>query len=280
LIYTKITFGLVALAFAPIVIWPQHNRLAVLFAFAVGLGLLVSVAEYGYGLNFQWIHPVRMAIQSSGTSKSTIAADFSALILNLPELLVCTLVPAWFLWKDHRLTPQTVIFFVIVAGASVGLMPHNGQHYLLFLPAILFFIAAPPAAQLYGEISVPNEVKRGARLPQGLAIAMIAVLALESGPQAVNLFYATYRSLTLPPLVAKHNVLSRIVANAENYEAPSELLIGPIVDGRASAVDAFAIGRFFKPETGLIRLPCWNTGSILLTVFGLHGSVASRTLEF
>lgn len=248
LIYTKITFGLVALAFAPIIIWPQHDRLVVLSAFALGFGVLVSVAEYGYELKLQWIEPVRMAIQSGDPKSTALAEDFSALILNLPELLVCTLVPAWFLWRDHRLTPLAAIFFVMVAGASVGLMPHNGQHYLLFLPAILFFIAAPAAAQLNGSLSALNEVRRGARLDQALAIATIAVLALESGPQAVNLFYATYRSLTLPPLVANNNVLSRIVARAENYEHPSELLIGPIVDGRVNAADAFAVGRFFKPE--------------------------------
>jgi hypothetical protein len=248
LIYTKITFGLVAIAFAPIVIWPQHSRLVVLSAFAISLGILVSVAEYGYGLKFQWIEPVRMAIQSGDPATSALAADFSALILNLPELLVCTLVPAWFLWSDHRLTPPTIIFFIMVAGASVGLMPHNGQHYFLFLPAILFFIAAPPVAQLSRGLSALNEVGRGARWQQALAIVTITVLALESGPQAVNLFYATYRSLTSPALVIDNNVLGRIVARAENYEDPHKLLIGPIVDGRLSAVDAFAVGRFFKPE--------------------------------
>jgi hypothetical protein len=248
LIYTKITFGLVALVFAPVVIWPQRNRLVVLSAFAFGLGVLIAIAEYGYGLKFQWIEPVRMAIQSGDPTTSALAEDFSALILNLPELLVCTLVPAWFLWSDNRLRPPTVIFFVMVAGASVGLMPHNGQHYFLFLPAILFFIAASPAALTNGKISSLNEKRGGTRWQQTLAIVTIVVLALESGPQAVNLFYATYRSMTSPSLVADNMILSRIVARAENYEHPSELLISPIVNGRESAVDAFTVGRFFKPE--------------------------------
>ena len=64
---------------------------------------------------------------------------------NFGVLLVCVLVPAWFLWRERRITPQTVIFFVMVAGASVLLARFNATRILLFLPAVLFFVAAPAA---------------------------------------------------------------------------------------------------------------------------------------
>ena len=56
----------------------QQARCA--FCFAFGLGVLIAIAEYGYGLKFQWIEPVRMAIQSGDPTTSALAEDFSALI--------------------------------------------------------------------------------------------------------------------------------------------------------------------------------------------------------
>ena len=60
-LYTKITYGLVALAFAPIVIYPHPRRLVTFSSFAIAFGLLVVAVEYGYGTRFQWLQAVQTA---------------------------------------------------------------------------------------------------------------------------------------------------------------------------------------------------------------------------
>jgi hypothetical protein len=61
----------------------------------------------------------------------------------------------------------------------------------------------------------------------------------------VNILYAAYQPLVLRSAMAQQGVLGRIVIRSEAYE--HELDLSAIRDGRASALDAFATGRYFKP---------------------------------
>jgi hypothetical protein len=213
----------------------------------VTFGLLVLAVEYGYGTRFQWIDSVRMTIAASEGSLSTRAAFHAVVMQNLPELLVCIVIPAWFMWNDRRLTLMTAIFFLMVAGASLALILSNAQRSYLFLPAVLFFVAVPSAAPRRIDPAASAGITRLGPLQGGLLMTMLAVLILESGPQFVNVLYAANRSLVLPPKVADGSVLRRIVGQPEHFERSSDLQLGPILTNQVSAFDAFATGRYFKP---------------------------------
>jgi hypothetical protein len=245
MLYTKITFAVVALLFIPVVFWGRRDRLVVFVGFIIVFCLMVLAVEYGFGTRFQWIHAVQMAIASDAPLRSAVSGHLHTLAENLPELLVCGSASAWFLWKDGRLTWLTIVFSIMVAGASVALIEENGQRTYLFLPAILFFVAATPAARDVNILVAADA--RSYERQIGLLVATIAILTLESGPQFVNVVYAAYRSVTLPPMVAGDNVLDRIVSRPENYEVGSGTEIRTVLDRQIGALDAFATGRFFKP---------------------------------
>ena len=253
-LYTKITYGLVALAFTPIIIYPQRCRLVTFSSCAVAFGLLVVAVEWGYGTRFQWLQEVQTAAGAGGVLDPGPIAQ--VVFENFGELLVCVLVPAWFLWRERRITPQTVIFFVMVAGASVLLARFNANRIFLFLPAVLFFVAAPAALpwneDRFGEPGGPRQE----RYRHAFIAATLAVLALQSAPAFINVLFFTYESLTQPPMVTGDDVLGRIVFRAASESANrartlrtqnNEDIITGILHGRTTALDAFAIGRAFRP---------------------------------
>jgi len=253
-LYTKITYGLVALAFTPIVIYPHPRRLVTFSSFAIAFGLLVVAVEYGYGTRFQWVQAVQTA---AGAGSLLNPGPIAAVVFaNVGELLVCVLVPAWFLWQERRITPRTVIFFVMVAGASVFLARFNGHRIFLFLPAVLFFVAAPAALPWCEDRLAEPGGPRQERWRHAFIAVTLAVLTLQSAPAFINVLFFTYESLTQPPMVAGDDVLGRIVFGAASESADrartlrtqnNEDVITVILDGQTTALDAFAIGRAFRP---------------------------------
>lgn len=253
-LYTKITYGLVALAFTPIVTYPQPRRLVTFSSFAIAFGLLVLAVEYGYGARFQWIHAVQTAAGAGGVlNPGPIAAVVFA---NVGELLVCVLVPAWFLWRERRITPLTVIFFVMVAGASVFLARFNANRLFLFLPAILFFVAAPEVLRGSEGRHAETGGSRAESWRLAFIVVTLLVLTLQSAPAFINVLFFTFESLTQPPLVAGDDVLGRIVFRVASESADrartlgtqdNEDVIPVILDGHTTALDAFAVGRAFRP---------------------------------
>ena len=76
------------------------------------------------------------------------------------------------------------------------------------------------------------------------------------GPRIHQLLIFTYESLTQPPMVAGDDVLGRIVFRAASESANrartlriqnNEDMIPVILDGQTTTLDAFAIGRAFRP---------------------------------
>jgi hypothetical protein len=253
-LYTKITYGLVALAFTPIVIYPHPRRLVTFFSFAIAFGLLVVAVEYGYGTRFQWL----LAVQTAAGAGSLLSPGPIAGVVfeNVGELLVCVLVPAWFLWWERRITPRAVIFFVMVTGASVLLARFNGSRIFLFLPAVLFFVAAPAALPWREDRFAEPGGPRQERWRHAFTAVTLAVLTLQSAPAFINVLFFTYGSLTQPPMVAGDDVLGRIVFGAASESADrartlrrqsNEDVLTVILDGQTTALDAFAIGRAFRP---------------------------------
>ena len=65
-LYTKITYGLVALAFTPIVIYPHPRRLVTFSSFAVAFGLLVVAVEWATGPDFSGFRRRRRPPEAAG----------------------------------------------------------------------------------------------------------------------------------------------------------------------------------------------------------------------
>ena len=162
---------------------------------------------------------------------------------NFGELLICILVPAWFLRQERRFTPWTVIFFVMVAGAAVLLGRLNSNHFFLFLPAVLFFVAAPAALPWPEDPAAAPGMPRQEWRTYAFTAITLTVLILESAVPFVNVLFFAYQSLTQPPMVAGDDVLGRIVFRSRNDDD----LIRAILDGQATALDAFGIARASRP---------------------------------
>ena len=191
-LYTKITYGIAALAFAPIVIYPHPRRVVTFSSFAIAFGLLVVAVEYGYGTRFQWLQAVQTAAANGGVLNPVPIAE--VVFANFAELLICILVPAWFLWQERRITPRIVIFFVMVAGASVLLARFNGGRIFLFLPAVLFFVAAPAALPWGEDRLAETGGPRQGKLRFAFIAVTLAVLTQQSAPAFINVLFFTYES--------------------------------------------------------------------------------------
>lgn len=241
LFYTKITYGLVALAFVPVVMYPHPRRLVTFAGFAVAFGLLVLAVEYGYGTRFQWFQAAQTAAAAGGVLKP--GPILEVVFQNFAELLICILVPAWFLWQERRFTPWAVIFFFMVASAAVVLARLGSSHLFLFLPAVMFFVAAPPALSWSEGRPAAAGDPRQERLRYAFTAITLTVLSLESAPPFVNVLFSAYQSLAQPPMVAGDDVLERIVFQSQNNDD----MIKVISAGQVTALDAFGIARASRP---------------------------------
>ena len=231
-----------ASAFVPVVIYPHPRRLVTFAGFAVAFGLLALAVEYGYGTRFQWLQAVQTAAAAGGVLKPGPIVE--VVFANFGELLICILVPAWFLRQERRFTPWTVIFFVMVAGAAVLLGRLNSNHFFLFLPAVLFFVAAPAA------LPWPEDPAAAPGMPrqEWRTYAFTAITLNGFNPRVLQRHLSTSCSspillLTQPPMVAGDDVLGRIVFRSRNDDD----LIRAILDGQATALDAFGIARASRP---------------------------------
>jgi hypothetical protein len=241
--YTKITYGLVALAFVPVVVYAHYRRLLISCGMFVMLGIFVLAIEYAYGTQFQWIPATRMMI-ASGDSASLIPI-IQVVSLNIGEILVCFTILMWYLWRNHRFTPEMMVFIAMIAGSSVLLARSNGSYSFLFLPAILFFVVAPGATSRFETPLQPQQV-RGQYV---LFVVTLVIVTLQSAPEFSNVVISAYRSATEQPMMRGHEVLERIVTRSIPGEEISGLQSKTMHEVNVASLDAFGIGRAFRPST-------------------------------
>ena len=100
LFYSKITFGLVALAFAPIMLIRKRDNVMVIAVAAVVFLAIAAWVEIGYGIRFAWMNDVKMAAISSEASSGggdRFGRIFHILRDNVLELFGLLVIPAFIL---------------------------------------------------------------------------------------------------------------------------------------------------------------------------------------
>jgi hypothetical protein len=194
LFYSKVTFGLVALGFAPIMLIRKRENAIVIAAAAVIFLPIAGWVELVYGVRFAWMNDVKMAAVSSAPSSG--GGDSLGRILhklgdNLPELFGLLVVPAFILLPLRKLTISLALFCIYVGAASVLIISYSAQTYILTLPVAFVFVALDalkPESAFTGSMS---QIRTRYLLLSALASAL---LVIESSPLAMNIAISTYRT--------------------------------------------------------------------------------------
>jgi hypothetical protein len=189
LFYSKVTFGLVALGFAPIMLIRRRENAIVIAVAAVMSLAIAACVEIIYGVHFTWINDVKMAAVSSAPSSG--AGDSLARILhklgdNLPELFGLLAVPALILLPLRKLTISLALFCIYVGAASVLIISYSAQTYILTLPIAFVFVALDALKPESAFTEAMNQVRTRYLL---LSALVSALLVIESYPLAMNMLF-------------------------------------------------------------------------------------------
>ncbi len=247
LFYTKITFGLVALGLAPILLIRRRDNIAVLAVGAVAFLAIAAWVEFGYGVRFAWFNDVRMASISSASS--SVGRDMHGHILhilrdNLPELIGLLVIPALILLSLRRLTISLALFCAYVGAVSVLIVAYSAQSYVLTLPIAFVFVvldALGPEAAFAPSI---EQIRTRYWLLSGLASA---ILVIESYPLAVNIAMSTFRAVHSAPWYPTNEVLSQITTDHIGDTDDSKPYLLPKIE-KLSKLDTFSFARAWRPK--------------------------------
>jgi hypothetical protein len=247
LFYTKITFGLVALGLAPILLIRKRDNMVVIAVGAVAFLLVAAWVEFGYGVRFAWLNDVRMAEISAASS--SIGRDTQGRILhilrdNLLEIVGLLVIPALILLPLGRLTVSLALFCAYVGAVSVLIVSFSAQSYILTLP-IAFLFAALNALEPEAVFAQPiGQIRARYLVLSGLASA---ALAMESYPLAVNTAMSTFRAVHSAPWDPGNEILSQITTDHSGGADDSKPYLLPRIESM-STLDTFSFARAVRPK--------------------------------
>ena len=241
LFYSKITFGLVALGFAPIMLVRKRDNIAVIAVAAVIFVAIAAWVEFVYGVRFAWMNDVKMAAASSpfAPGRDTLGHILHVLRDNLPELFGLLAVPAFILLLSRKLLISIALFCIYVGAVSVLILSYSAQSYLLTLPIAFVFVALDalkPGSAFTGSI---NQIRTRYVL---LSAAASTLLVIESYPLAVNIAISTYRAIHTAPWDSANEVMKNIATDE------SEQTILAKID-KTPKLDMFALTRAVRPKS-------------------------------
>ena len=240
LFYSKITFGLVALGFAPIMLVRKRDNIAVIAVAAVIFVAIGAWVEFVYGIRFAWMNDVKMAAASSAAApgRDTLGHILHVLRDNLPELFGLLAVPAFILLLSRKLLISLALFCIYVGAVSVLILSYSAQSYLLTLPIAFVFVALDalkPGSAFTGSI---NQIRTRYVLLSAVASTL---LVIESYPLAVNIAISTYRAIHTAPWDSANEVMKNIATDE------SEQTILAKID-KTPKLDMFALTRAVRPK--------------------------------
>ena len=241
LFYSKITFGLVALAFAPIMLIRKRDNITVIAVAAVAFLAIAAWLELVYGMRFAWMSDVKMAAISAETSAGggdRLERVFHVLRDNLVELLGLLVIPAFILFPLRKLTISLALFCIYIGAVSVLIVSYSAQSYVLTLPVAFVFVALDA---LKGESAFAGSMSQIRTRYVLLSALASMVLAIESYPLAVNIAMYTYRSIHAPPWDSTNEVMSDIVTDKSGQSILSKIDNTP-------KLEMFAFTRAIRPK--------------------------------
>ena len=240
LFYSKITFGLVALGFAPIMLVRKRDNIVVIAVAAVIFVAIAAWVEFVYGIRFAWMNDVKMAAASTAAAPGRDALGHILHVLrdNLPELFGLLAVPAFILLLSRKLLISLALFCIYVGAVSVLILSYSAQSYLLTLPIAFVFVALDalkPGSAFTGSI---NQIRTRYVLLSAVASTL---LVIESYPLAVNIAISTYRAIHTAPWDSANEVMKNIATDE------SEQTILAKID-KTPKLDMFALTRAVRPK--------------------------------
>jgi hypothetical protein len=241
LFYSKITFGLVALGFAPIMLVRKRDNIAVIAVAAVIFVAIAAWVEFVYGLRFAWMSDVKMAATSSqfAPGRDTLGHILHILRDNLPELFGLLVVPAFTLLLSRKLLISLALFCIYVGAVSVLIVSYSAQSYVLTLPIAFVFVALDalkPESAFAGSI---NQIRTRYVLLSAVASTL---LMIESYPLAVNIAISTYRAIYAAPWDSANEVMKNIVTDDGEQSILAEI-------DKTPKLDMFALTRAVRPKS-------------------------------
>jgi hypothetical protein len=241
LFYSKITFGLVALAFAPIMLIRKRDNVTVIAVAAVVFLAIAAWVEILYGVRFAWMNDVKMAAISSEASSGggdRLGRIFHILRDNLLELFGLLVIPALILLPLRKLTISLALFSVYVGAVSVLIVSYSAQSYVLTLPIAFVFVALgalKPESVFAGSMS---QIQTRYVLLSAVASTL---LVIESYPLAMNIAISTYRVIHAAPWDSTNKILDRIVTDDSGQSILSKI-------DKTPKLDMFTLTRAVRPK--------------------------------
>jgi hypothetical protein len=242
LFYSKITFGLAAIAFAPIMFIRKRDNIIVIAVAAVVFLAIAAWVEIVYGIRFAWMTDVKMAGASVG--RDQLSRILHVLRDNALELFGLFVVPALILLLLRKLTIAFVLFCAYVAAVSLLILSYSGQSYVLVLPIAFVFVALDALNSESAFAGPISEIMTRYALLSALASVL---LVIESYPLAMNIAISTYRALHASPWDPTNEVLNKITTDRSDDNDGSKESFVPKIDKMAK-LDMFALARATKPK--------------------------------
>jgi hypothetical protein len=240
LFYSKITFGLVALGFAPIMLSRGRANIIVIAAASLTFLAVGVLVEIVYGVHFAWITDVKMA--GASISRDQVGRVLHVLRDNAPELGLL-LIPAFILLTLRKLTLSSAMCCLYIGAVSVLIVSYSAQSYVLTLPVAFVFIALDALKFESGFTEARTQIWTRYKL---LSLLASAILIIESYPLAMNIGLSTYRAAHAAPLDSTNAILSKIVVD-QSGDSDDKSLLSKI--GKMPALDIFTSARVIRPKT-------------------------------
>jgi hypothetical protein len=245
LFYTKFTFGLVALGFAPIMLIRRRDNVLVIALSAIIFLAVVTWIEFVFGTHFAWLTDLRLAGGSAGESR--LAHTLHVFRDNAPELFGFILVPVFILISLRKLTISVALFCIYVTLASILLVSYSFQSYVLSLPIAFLFVALDAITPYSADAGEIRELNTGHALLSALSCCL---LVIEFYPLAVNIAVSSYRSIHAVSFNEKNEILRSIFTDGSYDDSDSTSLLLPgeseLID-KMSKYDVLLFGRENKP---------------------------------
>ena len=240
LFYSKITFGLVALAFAPIMLIRKRDNAAVIAVAAVVFIAIAAWLELGYGMRLAWVNDVKMAAISSGASSGgdRIGRILHVVRDNFLELFGLLVIPAFILLPLRKFTLPLALFCAYVGAVSILIVSYSAQSYILTLPIAFVFIALDA---LKPQAAVEGSTSQIRNRYVFLSAVASTLLVIESYPLAVNIAMSTYRAIHAAPWDSTNEVMNKIVTDDGGVS-----LLGSI--DKTPKLEMFALSRAIRPK--------------------------------
>ena len=243
LFYSKITFGLVALGFSPIMLIRKRDTITVIAVAAIMFLAIAAWVEFVYGTRFAWLTDVKMAAASQG--RDNVGRIFHVLRDNALEILALLFVPALILLPLRKLIISLALFGAYVGVVSVLILSLSGQSYVLTLPIAFVFVALDALKPEPPFVGAVSQIRTRYVLLSALASTL---LVIESYPLAVNIAISTYRAMHAAPWDSANEVLNKIRTDRSgDNDGSAQSLLSKI--NKMSKLDVFALARATKPKS-------------------------------